>query len=181
MKGILYYDTKYGSTEQIGRWVASQIEATELCKLYDHARIDHTKDFYILGTPIFIGKPPQRVREFILANKKAMCLKPMFLFITSWAQSTPYQDECTKFIELLEFYLSPCIPVMSKSLPGRLYMDRITPKDNLIMSKLLRRIDNMTSEFQSKTIHFNDQTNKKLSEAFGSDIHEWLKNKSNML
>lgn len=183
MKGALYYDSKYGSTEKVSRWILSEINYADV----DIIKVDNNMiptnyyDFYILGSPIFIGKPMNSIIEFIEINKDEFRKKDVFLFITSWAQSTKYCLECVKFIELLKSYLYPCIPVISKSLPGKLVMRIISTKDYKIMERLLRRIDSMSDEFNSNLIIFNDQTSEELSKQFGSEINEWIRNKSNML
>jgi len=181
MNGILYYDSKYGSTEQIGRWIISSLQNTRIQKMSDGLKINGNSDFYILGTPIFIGKPMQSVLDFIALNKKALSGKPVFLFVTSWAQSTQYKNECKKFIDLLEAHLSPVVPAMARSLPGRLFMDKIAEKDRRIMERLLRRIDERSDEFDSKEVCFNDQTSQKQSEEYGSEIYEWLESKGDLL
>ena len=180
MKGVLYYDSKYGSTEQISHWIIKPLKFTKIQKISYGLKISQDGDFYILGTPVFIGKPMQNMVDFILMNKDGMINKPVFLFITSWAQSTKYKHECDKFIDLLKFHLSPILPVLAKSLPGRLYIDKLTPKDRSVMERLLRRIDDRSKEFDSQTILFNDQTNQKQCEEFGQEIHECLKYKSDM-
>ena len=174
MNGVLYYDTKYGSTTQISEWIADKVDNVEIRWITENPVIEQKYDYFILGTPIFIGKPTINFINFINKNKKIILYKPLFLFITSWAQSTKYKDECKNFIALIKSYLSPCVPAIARSLPGRLYMDEITQKDRNIMGKLLRRIDNLSEEFDSKTIEFNDKTSKEQSQRFGCDINEWF-------
>jgi len=187
MKGFLCFDTKYGSTEQICRWIASEIKCAQviiqnvnLINNSNYGNYDNY-DFYIIGTPIFIGKPMKSVVDFIQLNEHKFIGKPVFLFITSWAQSTKYKEECGKFINLMKFYLAPCEAILIESLPGKLLMDKITQRDRKTMERLLRRIDNMSSEFDSKKIIFNDQRSKKLSMEFGRKINEKLKYQSSLL
>lgn len=53
----------------------------------------------------------------------------VFLFITSWAQSTPYRAACNGFLELICRYLKPCEPAMTASLPGKMNWDTLTVRD----------------------------------------------------
>ncbi len=183
MKGALYYDTRYGSTEKVSRWIISEITYADvnILKVDNNNILANYYDFYILGSPIFIGKPMESIVDFIQSNRDEFTKKDVFLFITSWAQSTKYCSECEKFLELLKFHLFPCIPAISRSLPGKLIMDKIDKKDYRIMERLLRRIDSISDDFNSKSIIFNDQTSKKQSKEFGREINEWIRNKSNML
>lgn len=181
MKGILCYDSRYGSTIKVCQWIISEIKYGEISMQNVNTLKDHHADYYIIGTPIFIGKPMNSVVDFIKNNKNDFTGKPIFLFIMSWAESTVYRDECKKFIEVLKFHLSPCSPVLAESLPGKLVMDKITPRDRKIMGRLLRRVDNMSDEFQSETIIFNDQRSKLLSQEYGRKINEFIKSRDGVL
>ncbi len=176
MKGLLLYSSKYGSTERVSQWIAREIACSEVLLYKIHKDMDFIQqyDFYILGTPIFIGKPAWEMTDFIRKNKLLLCAVPVFVFITSWAQATVYRQECRRFLELLQHYLEPCKPVMTVSLPGQLYMQQLSDKDRNIMQRLLRRIDGMSKTFHSDQMVFQDYTDQKQSGFFGRQIHFWL-------
>lgn len=180
MKGILYYDSKYGSTKQVCQWIVSEINIGQITINHIKERMKHNVDYYIIGTPIFIGKPMASVIDFCHANKYYFKDKPLFLFITSWAESTIYRDECKKFLDMLKFHFKGHHLILVESLPGKLVMDKITSQDRKIMERLLRRLDNMSMEFQSKSILFSDQRSEKLSRNFGRRINEVLRDKSHL-
>ena len=181
MKGILYFDSKYGTTEKISRWIASEIKHDIYIKLINKSeRAKGYYDFYILGTPVYIGKPTENFLEFIDKNKGVFINKPLFLFINSWAESTVFKNECNNFIELIKFHLEPAVTVMDKSLPGKLIMNKISSRDRGALKRLLRRIDSKSEEFNSEKVDFNDQTDEVTSKKFGCEINEYLKNKSNI-
>lgn len=181
MRGILYYDTKYGTTEKISRWISAEVSVgkVEMRNIYDGV-MDMDCDFYILGCPIYIGKPRAGMYQFIAENKVHMKHAPIFLFIVSWAQSTQYHQECNRFLDLMEFYLKPAEPVLSISLPGSLVLDNLTGRDYNALTRLLGRIDKLSDEFQSKEIEFVDNTDEKESREFGKAINNWLQHSYHM-
>lgn len=176
MRGALFFSSRYGSTERVSQWIVRRITCAEtyLYQIDSDSVPIQPFDFYILGTPIFVGKPAPQMTRFIHNNKKLLCGAPVFLFITSWAAATVYKRECLKFLDLLNHYLYPCKPVFEKSLPGKLCMQTISARDRRLMQRLLRRIDNMSDEFQSEKIRFQDCTDQAQSENFGREIDLWL-------
>lgn len=183
MKGILYYDTKYGTTERIGRWILSEISCASVSMKHikNCTYVDPSCDFYILGSPIYIGKPRYEIYQFILENKAQLENKVLFWFITSWAQSTVYRRECERFVDIMQYYLESAKAVLWASLPGKLVFDELTERDRSTMARLLGRIDKLSEEFQSENIVFTDKTNEKESRKFGKDIDQWLQHSGNML
>ncbi len=173
MKGLLIYATRYGSTEQVCRWIGEGLPFPISVEPVSNRPIA-AADFLVLGTPIFIGKPAKEMIEFIDKCKTALCRVPVFIFITSWAQSTVYQDACQGFLELLLHYLSPCIPVMTRSLPGKLLWDSLTVSDRKAMERLLRRIDARQPDFHSEKIQWQDQRDRRQCLQFGEEIAAWL-------
>lgn len=181
MKGVIYYDSQYGSTRTVSEWIRLAINAeVEIIKIEENQKVDKGYDFYILGAPIFIGKPTRKFIDFVCHNKMDLQEKTVFLFITSWAQSTQYKAECAKFLELIQSYLLPCNPVNSCSLPGRLEIDKVSDRDRNALGRLLRRIDTMSEEFDSKGVVFSNQLNEVQSKKFGSEINEWIQCSGNL-
>jgi len=175
MRGILYYDTKYGSTALIAQWIQEEIKRgiVDIVKIDEYLEIDENYDFIILGTPIFIGKPTQCFINFVKNNKDRFG-NNIFLFIISWASATIYSEKSKEFIELIEFYLQPHIPLLTASLPGKLYLNNVSKRDSKSMKRILRRLDHLSDEFYSKDIIFNNQMDEQRSREFGRKINDWI-------
>lgn len=176
MKGIFYFDTKYGSTLKVGEWVISSINCADIDKqqVKNGLNADNSYDFYLFGFPIFVGKPSYTMIQFIKENKLYLVNKPIFVFFCSWAQATIYKDACKEFADLIQTYFLPCKPILIQSLPGTLYMNKITEKDQNILKRLLRRLSKMSAQFEGEKIDFNDQTNLVESKKMGLNVNEWL-------
>lgn len=86
MKGAIFYNGKYGSTEQYARWIG---EATNLpvldCKEPQSDPADY--DFLILGSSIILFR--LTIRKWIRANWKGVVNKPVVLFSVSGAGASP--------------------------------------------------------------------------------------------
>lgn len=182
MRGILYYDTKYGTTEKISKWISAEISVgkVEMRNIHD-GMIDIDCDFYILGCPIYIGKPRADMYQFIVEHKVNMIHKPVFLFIVSWAQSTQYCQECNRFLDLMKYYLEPIELALSISLPGSLVLENLTGRDYNALTRLLGRIDKLLDEVQAREMEFVDNTDEKESREFGKAINNWLQHSNHML
>lgn len=182
MRGILYYDTKYGTTEKISKWIISEISVCKVETRNIHeSTLDTDCDFYILGCPIYIGKPRSNMYQFIVDHKMYMKSKPIFLFIVSWAQSTEYREECNRFLELVKYYLEPTTIALSTSLAGSLVLEKITDRDYNALTRLLGRIEKLSNEFCAKRIEFVDNTNEQESREYGKAINNWLRHSCHML
>lgn len=178
----MYYDTKYGATEKISKWISAEISACKLEMRNIHeGMMDTGCDFYILGCPIYIGKPRTEMYQFIAEHKLYMKDKPMFFFIVSWAQSTEYREECNRFWDLVKYYLNPIEIVLSASLPGSLVLERLTDRDYSALIRLLGRINQLSDEFQAGEMEFVDNTDEKESRKFGKAINNWLQHSYHML
>ena len=176
LRGSLYYASRYGSTEEVCRWVREGISHFPVALHRIRVRPRAEGDFFILGTPIFIGKPLPEMVAFIEENKALLRRRPVFLFITSWAQSTPYRAACNGFLELICRYLKPCEPAMTASLPGKMNWDTLTVRDRQAMTRLLRRIDARSAEFDSEGIRWSDQRDRTVCRRFGESLDGWLLN-----
>lgn len=182
MRGILYYDTKYGTTKKIGRWIISEISICkmEMLNINNKPVLDKNCDFYVLGCPIYIGKPREEMNQFIIHNKEYMRDKPIFLFIISWAQATVHRNECNRFLELIEYSIKPAKITLSMSLPGSLILEDITYRDRNVIMRLVARIDKLSERFHSDRMEFLDNTDEKESRNFGKAINNWLQHSCNM-
>lgn len=177
MKGTLYYATKYNATKIVSQWIASELTDANLQvkEIVSGETAEQDSDFYILGSPIYIGKPLGEFTGFLLNNKMHFTNKPIFLFITSWAQTTKYRQACNDFLELSESLLAPGAILMKRSLPGRVLFHQISKKDQKALERLLARLDTMSDEFSASEIVFRDQLDEKECRQFGKDINERVK------
>lgn len=86
MKGAIFYNGKYGSTEQYAKWIA---EATNLpifsCK--DPMADPSKYDFLILGSSIILFR--LTIRKWIRAQSEKIRSKPIILFSVSGAGASP--------------------------------------------------------------------------------------------
>ncbi len=176
MKGILYYDSKYGTTKTVAEWIKDEIKDVQIdmVQIEDNMRVPERYDFVILGTPIYVGKPRQYFIDFIKNNKEIFSER-LFLFIVTWAASTSYKDKTDGFLELISFYLEPVKILMEASLPGKLYLDKVSARDRNRMMRILHRLDLLSDEFDSKNMAFTDKRNEIESRNFGRRINEFLK------
>lgn len=176
MKGILYYDSKYGTTKAIAEWIKEELTdvQVDMLQITDSMMVRESYDFVILGTPIYVGKPRQDFIQFVKRNKEKFP-KQLFLFIVTWAASTSYKEKTEGFLELIRFYLEPAEIVMEASLPGKLYLDKVSKRDCNSMMRILHRLDLLSDEFDSKNMTFTDKRNEAESRNFGECINEYLK------
>lgn len=179
MKGILYYDSKYGTTETVAKWIIDEIRAAQVdsIKIENSMKVSGKEDFIILGTPIYIGKPRQCFIDFISENKKRFP-QYLYLFIVTWAGSTVYKEKTEGFLELIRYYLEPVKTAGEASLPGKLYLDKVSERDRSSMMRILHRLDLLSVEFESKNMTFTDNMSEADSRAFGRKINECLKNRN---
>ena len=173
MRGVILYATRYGSTKTVCQWIRQGMAHSE-ASIHRITQWRGDADFFILGCPIFIGKPHPDMTDFLHTSKQLLQGKPVAMFITSWAESTPYRASCRDFLALLRFHLSPCAPIAEASLPGRLLMEEISPIDRRVMGRLLRRIDDLSPDFHSKNMGWKDARDKEQCMAFGRRLDRIL-------
>lgn len=176
MRGVIYFDSKYGTTETIAHWIQDEITNAQIdmIQIDENLMVDNSYHIIILGTPIYIGKPRQEFINFVMRNKYRFPDK-VCLFIVTWASSTIYKEKTKNFIELIEFYMQPTVFALTVSLPGKLYLDKVSPRDKESMRRILHRLDLLSDEFESKNIDFNNQMNEGKSRQFGKQINEWIR------
>ena len=65
---------------------------------------------------------------------------------------------------------------MTASLPGKMNWDTLTVRDRQAMTRLLRRIDARSAEFDSEGIQWSDQRDRTVCRRFGESLDGWLLN-----
>ncbi len=176
MSGTLYYDTRYNSTKEVCHWIVAGIphKAVAVHRIGEMQPGENEDEFIIIGSPIYVGKPLDSVSEFIRSKKDRWLHKPVFVFVTSWAEATVYRRECNRFLDLIISQLSPIEPVLSRSLPGKLLLEQTTQRDQNVMRRLLRRINAMSEQFHEEAAQFTDMRNQEECRQFGKDIETAL-------
>ena len=169
MNALICYDTKYGSTIDICYYIGSGMRMdVDIKNICDIESFDY--DLFIIGSPIFIGKPMKSVEDFIAANYENLRNKKIAIFVTCWAMATEYGASSIEFIEQLKKYLPPCNLICERALPGKLLLDKVSERDQQTMKRLLRRLDSMIGEFDSQQIAWRDARDKQVAMEFGKEI-----------
>ncbi len=169
MKGLICYDSKYGSTELVcqsikrGMGIATDIKNVKDVK-------DFNYNIIVIGSPIFIGKPMQSITDFIISNREYLNGKNIALFVTCWAAATRYVAASDEFIEMIKKDLPQCFLLCSKALPGKLLMDEITERDKKALGRIIRRISGMSDEFGCEDTAWRDARDTEYTEDFGKEI-----------
>ena len=173
MKILICYDTRYGSTKKICQYIKMGMANNASIKnISDVSSFDY--DLMIIGSPVFIGKPMKSVESFIINNYENFRSKKIAIFVTCWAMATKFGSSSVEFLEQLKKYLPPCNLICERALPGKLLLDKIHPKDQKTMKRLLRRLDSMSDQFNSQEIDWRDARDKHAALKFGKDIEEKL-------
>ncbi len=174
MNGCLLFATKYGSTERVSHWIAEGIRKhqTEVRRITQPVPPD--VNFMILGSPIFIGKPMEDLYDFIENHKDELFKIPFFLFITSWAQSTRYSNACQEFLNMILNRISPSVPILTRSLSGKLILEELRNRDRKALKRLLHRVDARQPDFRSENIQWGDRRSQAECNLFGEDISRCL-------
>ena len=175
MRGVILYATRYGSTKTVCQWIRQGMTRHE-AEIHPVKGWAEETDFFILGCPIFVGKPHGDMLDFLQTSRSLLAGRPVAVFITSWAESTPYRASCADFLSLLRFYLAPCSPIAEASLPGRLVMEEISPGDRRTMRRLLRRVDALSADFHSEAIVWKDARDRERCMDFGRRLDAILSN-----
>ena len=174
MKGTILYATRYGSTLEVCQWIRQGMTRHEARVCPVSTWREDEAEFFILGSPIFVGKPHPDMINFLNAAGSILHGRPTAVFITSWAESTPYRSSCRDFLDLMRYYLAPCVPFAEASLPGRLLMEEISPRDRRTMQRLLRRIDRLSPDFHSENIAWQDVRSAQRCREFGRQVDRLL-------
>jgi len=175
MNALICYDTKYGSTTKICNYIGSGMKIDVDIKNIHEVK-SFAYDLFIIGSPIFIGKPMKSVEDFIATNYENLRDRKIAIFVTCWAMGTQYGASSSEFLDQLRKHLPPCHLILERALPGKLLLDKVSERDQQTMKRLLRRLDTMSKEFNSQGIAWRDARDKKTAEDFGKEIENSLRN-----
>jgi menaquinone-dependent protoporphyrinogen oxidase len=103
MKTAIIYTTKYGTTEKVAASIAERLKEThevELFSLKNNPHPDISKfELVILGSPIYMGQVPGKMKAFCKANEAVLLQKKTSLFICGM-----YPDKEQRHKELKDAY-----------------------------------------------------------------------------
>lgn len=169
MKGLICYDTKYGSTELIAQGIKKGMGSdVEVKNIRDVKRLDY--DIIVVGSPIFNGKPLHTFSEFIQLNYEKLQERNLALFVTCWASATRYNSSAGVFIETIKKYLPNKNLLYSEALPGRLMPDKISERDKKVLFKIIKRVRNITDELGDADIDWKDASDFDKCEQYGRNV-----------
>ncbi|MFZ5351488.1 MAG: flavodoxin domain-containing protein [Bacillota bacterium] len=171
LKGLICYDSKYGSTETVCTAVRSGITLdVDIKNIKDVKDLDY--DFIVIASPIFIGKPMQSIEVFIKDNYSKLFKKNIAVMVTCWAASTKYRDASADFIRQIVKDLPECNLIASKALPGKLILDQISERDKNTLLRIVNRISKMAGNFGGEDTSWNDVRDDQAAKAFGEEIEK---------
>lgn len=132
MKIAIIYCSKYGTTEKICRTLISQLPDTAQAKLFclDQSRPDNLTEYdvIVLGTPIYAGKPRQRMTEFCDANIGLLLQKRLILFVCGMDRGHAIKEIETTYPQNLISHSS-----LATFIEGEYLLDRMRLADRLIL------------------------------------------------
>jgi len=146
-KNLLVYDTKYGSTEVIARWISEEMKDIEIKKASEVNSIEQYT-LILIGSPDYEDKPLQSISEFIEKFSGDLKQKKIAIFVVcNDIEETDYQG---------------------KEIGGKFNLDilkRELPKENIILEEVLGGVFNpkiLDEQDQEKIVKFFNEIGKPL-------------------
>ncbi|MCC7571908.1 MAG: flavodoxin domain-containing protein [Candidatus Methanofastidiosum sp.] len=142
---LLVYDTKYGSTEVIARWISEEIKNIVVKKPSEVSSIDEYP-LIIIGSPDYDDKPLKSISEFIEKFNKELKQKKIAIFVV-----------CND-IEENEY--------QGKQIGGKFNLEilkRELPKENIILEEVLGGVFNpkiLDEQDQERIVNFFKEIGK---------------------
>lgn len=96
LKAIVVYASRYGSTARAARAVAAKIGADVADVAKDRPELSGY-EVVVLGSPIFIGNLPGRMKQYIAANSDTLAQKRLGLFICCAHQGEEAEKQLEAF------------------------------------------------------------------------------------
>lgn len=99
MKGLVVFDTKYGSTEKVAKWICGGISDTvDLKRPNEVESLEY--DLLVVGSPIYGGKPLKSVADFLEENKNRLAKRRVALFLVCGDHPYPkYARRVRRFLQ----------------------------------------------------------------------------------
>ncbi len=144
---LLVYDTKYGSTEVIARWISEEMGDIVVKKCSEVESIDDYS-FVVIGSPDYDDKPLKSVSEFIEKFRDELKEKKIAIFVVcNDIEETEYQG---------------------KQIGGRFNLEiikRELPKGNIVLEEVLGGVFNpkiLDDQDQERIVNFFNEIGKSL-------------------
>lgn len=81
-KTLLIYESKYGTTEKIVRYLSMVLGPGKYCRSSEFNDLYKDFDFIVIGSPVYSGKLEPKIYEFVENNLDWLKNKPVALFCT---------------------------------------------------------------------------------------------------
>jgi len=144
----LVYDTKYGSTEVIARWISEEMKDIEVKRA---SEVESINDYplIIIGSPDYDDKPLKSISEFIEKFNKELKQKKIAIFVV-----------CND-IDEAEY--------RGKQLGGKFNLDilrRELPKENIVLGEVFGGVFNpkiLDEDDQDRIVNFFGEIGKPIA------------------
>jgi menaquinone-dependent protoporphyrinogen IX oxidase len=130
MKGIIVFESKYGSTAEYAHLIAQKLGTEALRASEATSEAVFGADFIVLGSPIYSYSVLPEMEEFLEKNQKILAGKFLAAFVVCGdARWNPKAGEAeNKNLEKLTRFL-PSEPIAVAVLGGRMRMDELDKED----------------------------------------------------
>ena len=81
-KTLLIYESKYGTTEKIARYLQMVLGPAKYCRTDEFKDLYKDFDFIVIGSPVYSGKLEPQIYQFVENNLDWLKEKPVALFCT---------------------------------------------------------------------------------------------------
>ncbi len=81
-KTLLIYESKYGTTEKIARYLQMVLGPAKCCRTDEFKDFHKDFDFVIIGSPVYSGKLEPKIYQFVENNIDWLKEKPVAIFCT---------------------------------------------------------------------------------------------------
>ncbi len=144
---LLIYDTKYGSTEIIARWIAEEIKDIEIKKPNEVQSIDQYS-LLVIGSPDYDDNPLKSIVEFIEKFKDKLKEKKIAIFVVcNDIEESEYEGKKIGGIHNLDI------------------LKRLLPKENIALEYVLGGVFNpkiLDTSDQERIVKFFNEIGKPL-------------------
>lgn len=169
MKTLIAYDTRYGTTATIARWLCEAVAGEcDIANVADVASLDY--DLVVIGSPIYTDAPLSSVTQFLHDHGEALNQKNVALFFVYDELLT---EKSETYAEELREYAPP--DVLAVGIFGGYFdisvlneHDRHTMED--FFERLGKRYEVLDHRNKDDVVRFGKLLQEKLSEARRSTI-----------
>jgi len=146
LKTIIIYESKYGTTHEIARYLSMVLGPATYCNTDEFSDLYRDYDFIVIGSPIYSGRFHPHIYKFVENNLKWLKEKPVALFSSSLSL-----DEGKQILEDLAGKIGDVVNL--QPFGGILKLDKLDDQDKKALQAFskkvgfeLRDIDNLNLE-----------------------------------